>query len=1328
MSLSKFLEDARSGLIDLTFRNPLLNYKPLRSRGFEFSQSNSTEVLSKLFTLNADQDTFIHLELEKVISNFSDVQIISRLRKTHADSRLHLEEKGVNVLFLAGFFVTWQEDARSDQKNRSPLLLVPIRIQIEDERSISLIRLDEDVQENYALLEKIKVAGSDFPLFENYNFDLHAYAKAVTEFTQRREGWHLDLETLSVDIFKTQKYFIYEDLNSKNWDLNVNSIDEMPDLIKQLSNKNIFTNERDDDDPRELDRLEFDDEPLLIKDADLTQLQAILYARKNKSFLIQGPPGTGKSQTITNLIADLIAQNKTVLFVSEKSTALEVVKKNLAKSGLISVVLDLHSSDSKKTTILQEIGTTIDGSIGFNRQTRFSPETYSNVKNKIFDYRAALSTPINETDIKAEHVFTELGDINHILKSKLISPSLFDSLRMQSDFNIKNLTHKSYEENRKLLRTFQKIQVTFTKDELGILLKSNFKKNKIFDEIAISRIAYDVQSIISENPDLSVLDLEIASQEIHEIISQIENQIGREFINKVFSLQLWDNEWILNLTNIDILHKKIKSLLKYKKEYQKQIKEKAWATENLVLREIVSNNRQGFLSRIFSAKKSSQLLSDYFFTPLSQEKIHGYLNVHAKFFKLIDEMKLVALKIKNAKLESIVFRLPLEELDKELDDIHSIFEARDKIKLLLQQLREFDVITVQDAWVTYKKTEATNSPSAKLAVLKDQLVHLIGDNSISTYSPNELNFFCSTLLKLIPHIDTGYELIDLYEQIKTKQLLFVFNGCIDDYELTFRYICMSMLQDLLYVESPILEEISGSDLEKLRYQFAELDIEKKDYVKEKILQKQRENCTALLESPTDGFKVLKREIHKKRNVLTIRKVLSLCFEEIKSIKPVFMMSPLTVASFVKRNPNSFDIVIFDEASQIKPSEAIGAILRGKNSIVVGDRMQLPPSNMFDVDSTNDDDYLEVLDNDQIANDKISDTIKNHESILDLCSSVNTHEKKLSWHYRSKFNSLIAVSNKEFYENRLVTFPDISVPKQNEGLEFKFISNGNYERSGSRKNTNEAKDVVNSVIEHITNRPEKSLGVATFSLAQKQAIDELISHDSMTRSLISDFNKRHADEPFFIKNLETIQGDERDSIYISVGYGKAMDSPSAPISFGPLTQLNGDRRLNVLISRSKYQCKVFSSIHFSDINTDGIQNKGTIKLKTFLKYAETGEIDLPQITGGDYDSEFEKSVADSIRNLGYTVDNQIGSAGFKIDLAVKSPDNLGTYLCGIECDGATYHSSLSAREKDRIRQEILESKGWNIIRVWSTDWFRNKNTEVMKLEKKITDLRSRRHVV
>lgn len=452
-------------------------------------------------------------------------------------------------------------------------------------------------------------------------------------------------------------------------------------------------------------------------------------------------------------------------------------------------------------------------------------------------------------------------------------------------------------------------------------------------------------------------------------------------------------------------------------------------------------------------------------------------------------------------------------------------------------------------------------------------------------------------------------------------------------------------------------------------------------------------------SPTGGaagpLGVLRGEIARKRGHMPIRQLMLKAAPAVQALKPVMMMSPLSVAQFLPPGVLSFDLLVMDEASQIQPVDALGAIARCKQVVVVGDPKQLPPTAFFAKvtggDANADDDGAGVAD---------------IESILGLFTARGLPTRMLRWHYRSRHQSLIAVSNKQFYENKLFIVPSPYTAEAGMGLAFRHVENGIFETGTTRTNPIEAKRVAAAIIDHAINHPELSLGVAAFSAAQRRVIQDQLE---LLRRLLpiaqEAFFQAHPSEPFFIKNLENVQGDERDVIFISVGYGPSAPGLKPAMRFGPLGSEGGERRLNVLISRAKRRCEVFSSLTDEDIDPEFARTrKGVFAFKLFLHFARTGQLAMAESSGRDHDSVFEEQVARALRTRGYNVARQVGIAGFFIDLAISDPEYPGRYLLGIECDGAAYHSSRSARDRDRLRQAVLEDHGWVIHRIWSGDWF------------------------
>ena len=404
-----------------------------------------------------------------------------------------------------------------------------------------------------------------------------------------------------------------------------------------------------------------------------------------------------------------------------------------------------------------------------------------------------------------------------------------------------------------------------------------------------------------------------------------------------------------------------------------------------------------------------------------------------------------------------------------------------------------------------------------------------------------------------------------------------------------------------------------------------------------------------------------------------------------------------------------------------PQDGLGAVMRGKQVVVVGDQKQLPPTSFFDkqVAPGEDEDDDGEEDEEAIQAGQIGDM----ESILALCEARGMAGGMLRWHYRSRHPSLIEVSNHVFYDDKLIFPPSPASVGNGLGLSLQRVE-GFYDRGRKRNNPKEAAVIADQVLAHARERPEETLGVVALSVAQRDTILDRIELLRSEHPELDAFCRESNEDPFFVKNLENVQGDERDVIFISIGYGRDEGGYMSQ-SFGPVSSEGGERRLNVLFTRAKSRCRVFSSIGHGDIRLDATKHAGPRVLKRFLKYAETGEIDIPVLSGDEADSPFEEAVAAAVRSHGYRVSGQVGSAGFRIDLAVHDPEDEGRFLLAIECDGARYHSSRWARERDRLRQEVLEQKGWTFHRIWSTDWFYQRQAEVEKLLRAIDRARAAR---
>lgn len=454
--------------------------------------------------------------------------------------------------------------------------------------------------------------------------------------------------------------------------------------------------------------------------------------------------------------------------------------------------------------------------------------------------------------------------------------------------------------------------------------------------------------------------------------------------------------------------------------------------------------------------------------------------------------------------------------------------------------------------------------------------------------------------------------------------------------------------------------------------------------------------------------LLEHECGLQRPRTPIRQLIRRAGGALVALKPCFMMGPMSVSQYLAPGQFKFDLVVMDEASQIKPQDALGAIARGTQLVVVGDPKQLPPTSFFD----------------RVVDDGGEDptAIEESESILDATLPIFL-ARRLRWHYRSQHESLIAFSNHSFYESDLVLFPSPHKETDNYGIQYYRVSRGCFV---NRRNMEEAKIISEAVREHFRHRPEESLGVVAMNAEQRlqieRAIETLTKEDSVFQEWLEKDTNRQ--ESLFIKNLENVQGDERDVIFISMTYGPQEPGGNVFQRFGPINSDVGWRRLNVLFTRSKKRMHIFSSMGSDDIVAGSNSKRGVQALRDFLSFCETGILHKTERgTGRAPDSDFEIAVMEALRNEGFECIPQVGVAGFFIDVAVIDPGNPGRYLMGVECDGATYHSAKTARDRDRLRQTILERLGWNIRRIWSTDWFKNPHAELQPIIRELHELKS-----
>ena len=592
-----------------------------------------------------------------------------------------------------------------------------------------------------------------------------------------------------------------------------------------------------------------------------------------------------------------------------------------------------------------------------------------------------------------------------------------------------------------------------------------------------------------------------------------------------------------------------------------------------------------------------------------------------------------------------------------------------------------------------------------------------GESRMEQVELKELSGFFRLLEERIDELDAWVE----YEQIKKRlhgeglqRFLAQVEEEVPEAELVVDSFARAFYQaqvNGLFVSEPRLSQFRGRNHQRVIEEFRELDRKLIAQAPLPIIEACNQNKPtghSLISANSAEINVLRTEADKKRRHMPLMKLFQKIPNLLLRLKPCLMMSPLSVSQYIHPDCFSFDLVIFDEASQIFTEDAVVAMYRGKQVVIAGDSKQMPPTNFFRAAESDEGEY------DEEEEDHVSSA--DFSSVLDECGPIFPMSM-LRWHYRSKHESLIAFSNHQFYGSKLVTFPSATQKCEHLGIQFEYVDNGIYERGGKKINPIEAQRVAEIVIRNFRQCPKKSMGVVAFSQAQMMAIQDVLELKRQQDPSLEPLFKENRLDGFFCKNLENVQGDERDIIIFSVGYGKDAQGKLS-MNFGPLNKDGGERRLNVAVTRAREKVVLVSSIRAGDMNVTGTKSAGVLNLYHYLRFAELGEAALALTGPGgleDTDSPFEDDVIEVIRQCGYLAVPQVGCSGYRIDVGVAHPSEPGRFILGVECDGKTYHSAPTARDRDRLRQQVLEVLGWRFHRIWSPDWFQRREVEIERLK-------------
>jgi very-short-patch-repair endonuclease len=1237
-----------------------------------------------------------------------------RLLDLYTDARTTIEEQGVNVLYLALGVLKWFEAAHPDTPRYAPLILIPVELERKTASERFRLRWHEgDIEPNLSLQTRLKESRIVLPGFPaNEEIDPLDYFSKVARAIEGLKSWEVLPNAITLGFFSFAKLLMYRDLDSKNWPKTSRLLEHS--TLTSLLSSGFEKAEHTIPESANLDKLIPVSKLDHVVDADSSQTIAIERVRAGESMVIQGPPGTGKSQSISNIIANAALDGKSVLFVAEKLAALQVVKRRLENEGLGALCLELHSHKATKRAVIEELGRTW-------RLGRPKPRGLEELLPKLDAQRGILNE--HAASLHEPHVPSSLTPFSIIGQLALLSHRGLEADGLTFP-EAETWTPEDFRERRRLVQELaQRIE------EIGPPSQHNWRGvcRETVLNIDLNPLKARIQSVHDSLDELFGASATLAlalGQSPPDSICALERQlVAAEYVAKAPPLDkkaLCNGVWNAGLNSVEELINEGRKYAGALAQSGQQVQESIWSDNFSTIhsqiiargrsllrflssdyRRAIREFRQALLTELPKSYADRISLCESIITGQSAlRRIRDGESLGRAAFGSLWRSEKSSWDQLNAVLDWVTHQQgqgldsKFREMFSAVQDQNNVAALRKEVVAIADRTRhELTSLSQElnlDWTAAFKASDLNASPLKSIAVRCAQwLSDMEGLSRWNNYFVRAKRARELKLSPLVGRLEGG--------TIQPKAV----SDCFD------RIYYIQLFREVSR-QKPQLAHFDGMVHSNHVDQFRKLDEERIALAKYRTLVAHYERLPPH-DSGVGAAGIVKSEMERKRGHRPVRQLLKDAGSVVQAIKPVFMMSPLSVAQFLEPGAIEFDLLVIDEASQVLPVDALGAIARCKQIVVVGDDKQLPPTRFFNRLTSNVDESDQYSDSDLPQAAQAQDI----ESVLGLCSARGLSSSMLRWHYRSRHQSLIAVSNHEFYQDQLYIVPSPESASGKLGLKLNNIRDGIYDRGRSRTNKVEAKAVCQAILKHARTDSQRSLGVATFSMQQRQAIEDELELLRRENPDVESFFSAHPTEPFFVKNLENVQGDERDVIFISVGYGRDA-SGNLPMVLGPLSIEGGERRLNVLISRAKFRCEIFSSITADDINLERARSRGAAAFKTFLSFAQTGRLPISQRPIDEEEPPFEEAVAGAIESLGYEVRRRVGIAGFFVDLGVVDTDHPDRCVLGIECDGAAYHSSRSARDRDRLRQSVLEAHGWILHRIWSTDWFQRPAEQLRKV--------------
>ena len=1280
---------------------------PLRNAGV-YQTINVTDPITDLINHEFTQ--------KRLRSYLPENELAVSLTQLYRASRLSLEENGANTLYVSLGMLKWYETTESERPRYAPLLLMPVEIIKKSAQRGFIIRTrEEETMMNITLLEMLRqdfgiiIGGLENLPKDETSVDVRAVFNIIRQAIMTNKKWDVE-EQIFLGIFSFSKFIMWNDIHQNTELLSKNKI------VSSLISGKIEWDIPEKNDSGDFDDLHHPATIVLPISADSSQLEAITESVKDQSFVLHGPPGTGKSQTITNIISNALYNGKKVLFVAEKMAALSVVRDRLEKIGVGPFCLELHSNKSKKSAVLEQLKRTVE----VVRTT--SPENYRSEAERIHLLRAELNAYVKAlhkkypfgfsvfdcfaTDAQLEAIpdeikfsdasletlsRTDVTGWNDIVEEIQVAGS---SLPHPHNHPLQIVSSRTYSQKSKseakvLLGQYQEAIKDYRTNCDLLCAKQQLDTQIIYDKQfeALNSIA----RLLASLPDIpaSIFMTDNVEQVLKQVTEISEHGTERDRLRSELLTNF--QESILQLNGGELLTKWNLAATKwFLPRYLEQGSIKKLLNKLLHNGKVDNSKVLPTLEKIIACKKEQQVIESNaaFLSPLL-----GFLwkNGECNWTQLV--------LISNTVIH----------INREI-----IFVSGDTAKAKLWRNYIGNALSegTQNFMVIHGKSLQDFAESHLVVnMIQRKITHILGVY-FAPYKTDSVDYLSTARHALDSALGAMEQLKDWVSWLNTKDtalqagltpvIAAYENGRIQSTQVinAFKKGLYRSCANYIIQKEPALSLFNGKLFEEKIRRFREMTRYFEKLTKEELVAKLASKIPDFTKEAAQSSEIglLQKTIRNNGRGMPIRKLFDAIPNLLPRIAPCMLMSPISVAQYFDAGIAKFDLVIFDEASQMPTCEAVGAIARAHNMIIVGDPKQMPPTSFFSSASNIDEENIEHED---------------LESILDDCLALSMPSKHLLWHYRSKHESLIAFSNSKYYDNKLLTFPS----PDDIAAKVKLIPvPGYYDRGKTRQNSFEATAVIDEIKRRLSDPvlSKKSIGVVSFSSVQQSLMqnmfDELLRTNPELEAIANDVA-----EPIFIKNLENVQGDERDIILFSMGYGPDKEG-KVSLNFGPLNREGGWRRLNVAVSRARYEMQVFSTLRADQIDVTRSASEGVASIKAFLEYAEKGRstLGLRKIVAENMEGSFEKILAAKIRSHGYEVNTKIGCSGYRIDIGIVNSNKPSQYLLGILCDGVNYHAAKTAKDREIIQQEVLKLLGWTLHKVWSTDWWENSDRVIQEI--------------